>query len=50
MNTKDYIENIEGALKQLETKLPRGRECIKNAMVKFTMTKAIKFVDYANKK
>ena len=39
------IENVEALLKQLEASLPRGKENIKNAMIKFTMTKSIKFLD-----
>lgn len=45
MKDEQIIENIETLLTQLETKLPRGKENIKNAMVKFTMTKSIKFLD-----
>lgn len=50
MDDKKLIENVNAALKQLESKLPRGRDCIKNAMLKFTMTRTIKFIDYAKKK
>jgi len=50
MGDKELEENIESILTQLEGKLPRGKECIKDAMVKFTMTKAIKFLDYNVKK
>ena len=49
MDVKKVTENIESVLKQLEAKLPRGRECIKNVMLKFTMTRAIKFIDYTRK-
>ncbi len=45
----EIIENIESLLNQLESKLPRGKENIKNAMIKFTMTKSIKFLDNIKK-
>ena len=44
------IENVETVLKQLEGKFPRGRDCIKNVIIKFTMTPSIKFIDYVKKK
>ena len=50
MEDVQIIENMESVLKQLEGKLPRGRECIKNVMIKFTMTPSIKCIDYAKKK
>ena len=49
MDEGQLVENVEAVLKQLEAKLPRN-DCIKNAMLKLTMTRAIKFVDYAKKK
>ena len=45
MDEKSLAENIEEILKQLETKLPKGKENIKDVLVKFTMTKPIKFVN-----
>ncbi len=50
MDVEKAVGNIESVLKQLENKLPRGRDCIKNVMLKFTMTKPIKFIDYTKKK
>jgi large subunit ribosomal protein L1 len=50
MDANKISENVEAVLKQLEAKLPRGRDCIKNVLLKFTMTKPIKFVDYTKKK
>ncbi len=49
MSDNELIENIEELIRQLEKKLPRGKENIKDAYVKFTMTKPIKFIDYRNK-
>ncbi|MFA5485329.1 MAG: hypothetical protein WC260_03735 [Candidatus Pacearchaeota archaeon] len=45
MSDKDLIENIEALLNGLEKNLPRGKENIKNAYVKLTMSKPIKFLD-----
>lgn len=45
MSDKELIENIESLLNNLEKKLPRGKDNIKDAYVKFTMTKPIKFLD-----
>lgn len=50
MDVEKIAENVDSVLKQLEAKLPRGRECIKNVLLKFTMTKPIKFIDYVKKK
>jgi large subunit ribosomal protein L1 len=36
------IENVESVLHELEGKLPKKKENIKNAMIKFTMTPAVK--------
>jgi large subunit ribosomal protein L1 len=49
MDVDKLIANIESVLKQLEGKLPRGKENIKDAVVKFTMTKPIKFLDNVRK-
>ena len=45
MNVEDIVANAESVLKQLEGKLPRGKENLKDALIKFTMTKPIKFLD-----
>jgi len=45
MSDKDLEENIKAVIKGLEKALPRGNDCIKEVLIKFTMTKAIK-VDY----
>jgi large subunit ribosomal protein L1 len=50
MDDEKIIDNVNAVLKQLESKLPRGKECIKNVMIKLTMTKAIKFIDYNKKR
>lgn len=49
MSDKDLIENIEALLIGLEKNLPRGKENIKNAYVKLTMSKPIKFLDNKTK-
>jgi large subunit ribosomal protein L1 len=49
MSDEEIVANIETVLKQLTKKLPRQNDNIKNVMVKFTMTKAIKFLDKAKK-
>jgi large subunit ribosomal protein L1 len=49
MDEAKLIENVESVVSQLEKKLPRGKENIKDAMVKFTMTKPIKFLDNIKK-
>ncbi|HDL02236.1 MAG TPA: hypothetical protein ENH20_00195 [Candidatus Pacearchaeota archaeon] len=41
MSDEDLAENIEVAVKELEKKLPRGRDNVKNVLVKFTMTKPV---------
>jgi len=38
-------ENIESAIKELEKKLPRGRDNVKEILIKFTMTKPIVIVE-----
>jgi ribosomal protein L1 len=48
MDEKFLNENVQEILKQLESKLPKGKENIKDVLVKFTMSKPIKFVN--NKK
>ena len=49
MSAEDIIANAESVLKQLEGKLPRGKENLKDALIKFTMTKPIKFLDNVRK-
>jgi len=41
MDDEKLEENIKAVLKSLEGKLPRGRDNIKEALIKFTMTKPI---------
>ncbi|MGK0209308.1 MAG: large subunit ribosomal protein L1 [Patescibacteria group bacterium] len=50
MDDEKLQQNINSVLEQLESKLPRGKDCIKNVMVKLTMTKAIKVIDNTVKK
>ncbi|MDH3353026.1 MAG: hypothetical protein OEL87_01115 [Nanoarchaeota archaeon] len=45
MSDDQLTENIESAIKSLEEKLPRGRDNIKDVLVKFTMTKPIVVVE-----
>jgi len=45
MSDSDLAENILDVLKSLEKKLPRGRDNIKQVLIKFTMTKPIA-IDY----
>jgi large subunit ribosomal protein L1 len=45
MKDDELATNIDTALKELEKKLPRGRDNIKDVLVKFTMTKSIKAGD-----
>ncbi len=45
MNDDDLVENINEAIAELEKKLPKGKENIKNVLVKFTMTKPIVVVE-----
>jgi len=42
MSDKELAENIDGVLSGLEGKLPRGKENIKEILIKFTMSKPIK--------
>ncbi len=50
MKDEEIIENIESVINQLKKLLPRKIDNIKNAMVKFTMTKSIKFFDRTPKR
>lgn len=51
MTDEDITENIEVMMKNLEAKLPRGRDNVKEVLVKFTMTKSLKIMEgtYGNK-
>ena len=44
MSDEDLAENIRTAIKELEGKLPRGKDNVKEVLIKFTMTKAITIV------
>jgi large subunit ribosomal protein L1 len=45
MTDKQIEENISGVISGVTSKLPRGKENIKEVLVKFTMTKPIKIMD-----
>lgn len=45
MLDENLAENIETAIKELEKKLPRGKDNIKEVLIKFTMTKPIVIVE-----
>lgn len=45
MDDKALAENVSSVVKELEAKLPRKNDNIKNVMIKFTMTKPVK-VEY----
>jgi large subunit ribosomal protein L1 len=45
MSDKDLAENIETAISELQKKLPRGRDNVKDVLVKFTMTKPVVVVE-----
>jgi len=42
MSDDELKENIEAVIKGLEGKLPRGRDNVKEVLIKFTMTKPVK--------
>ncbi len=44
MSDEDLVENIKAVIKELESKLPRGRDNVKEVLIKFTMTKPITIV------
>ena len=44
MDDQKLKDNIENVLKELEGKLPRGKDNIKEVLIKFTMTKPMKIV------
>jgi len=39
MSDEELVANIEAAVKELESKLPRGRDNVKNILIKLTMSK-----------
>ena len=39
MSDKELVANVEAAVKELEKKLPKGRDNVKNILVKLTMSK-----------
>lgn len=45
LSDDELKENIESSIKELEKKLPRGRDNIKEVLIKFTMTKPIVIVE-----
>jgi large subunit ribosomal protein L1 len=45
MSDEDLAENIAAVIKGLEGKLPRGKDNVKEVLIKFTMTKPIKIVE-----
>jgi ribosomal protein L1 len=45
MGDAELVENVEAAVKELEKKLPRGRDNVKDVLVKFTMTKPVVVVE-----
>jgi len=45
MTDENLAENIKAVVKELENKLPRGKDNIKEVLIKFTMTKPVK-VEY----
>lgn len=44
MSDEDIEENIKAAIKGLEKVLPRGKDNVKEVLIKFTMTKPMKIV------
>ena len=45
MSDAELVQNIESVITGLEGKLPRGKENIKEVLVKFTMTKPIRIME-----
>lgn len=45
MSDDDLAENIQSAISGLEKKLPRGKDNVKEVLIKFTMTKPIAVVE-----
>ena len=50
MSDEDLAENIKAVIKELEGKLPRGRDNVKEVLIKFTMTKPIVIVEAVAKR
>ena len=48
MSDDELAENVAAVIKGVEKVLPRGRDNVKDVMVKFTMTKAITIVEAGN--
>jgi len=45
MGDKELKENIEAVIRGLEKLLPRGKDNVKEVLIKFTMTKPMKIVE-----
>ena len=45
MKDEELAANVDAAVKELEKKLPRGRDNVKDVLVKFTMTKPVVVVE-----
>ncbi len=45
MKDEELAANVDAAAKELEKKLPRGRDNVKDVLVKFTMTKPVVVVE-----
>ncbi len=45
MSDDEISENVEAVIKGLEKVLPRGRDNVKEVLIKFTMTKPLKIVE-----
>ncbi len=41
MKDEDLVENIEAAISEIEKKLPRKNDNVKDVLIKFTMTKPV---------
>ena len=44
-NDSDLVENVDAAVRELEKKLPRGKDNVRDVLVKFTMTKPVVVVE-----
>ena len=42
MSDEQLVQNVTGVVKELEKKLPRGKENVKEVLIKFTMGKPVK--------
>ena len=45
MDDDRLVANVEAAIKEIEKKLPKGRDNVKDVLVKFTMTKPVVVVE-----